>query len=776
MAKFCGNCGKPLGENDKVCGNCGTHVAVNEAVPPTAQSRTASNAINGKKATVIGVALLAMIVLAVVLIKVASGTTTKPSTSSTSSAPSSSAAQQIVANSRTPDVEPTPIPVAKKETLEERAKKAIKELDVWDGSVAESFNGGDGSAENPYQIANGAQLAKLANDTNSGIDFCDKYFVLTEDILLNNPSQWTDDNGKTFFDCFEDPAFVIYPLVNCGLMNEWIPIGINYSFGGSFDGDGHAIFGLHNGSVYYNKTYSNTDGAVGLFGVLQEGTVRNTTIAYSLISAGASSVGTFVGESKAGVIDDCHAEKVVINANASRVGGICGLTGNWSSGGGIYNSSFTDSLIFYEKSQGEIGGILGGGEKEIQSCYTNCTIRAYLYELADYSEVTGNIVMCIGGICGNGENISNCYSNVDIAAIEQNITTNEPESIRYTEIGGIAGNCYKEINNCGSSGYIYFEGKSLNTYLSGISGVLGSKNNEVELSNCYANVEITAENSPSIIGGIVAGARGETSITNCLYNEMSAPTGVGTTIYYDADSNRNSVIFTDRLIGSDEDELRTENNYSGWDFTNMWIIDKQINNGFPIPRSLMRFAENRRQKETVNNKVANEYQNRISDFGEQTSNSSPLNSDTSSRANYPTATPNITESPIEDPNSTSEPIPTPKKTQNGKYSTVTDYLLDPDVAQNINDKLKSLNDDEMEASVSGETTKLIYTFQFKDTEYSEELEEALKESLNNDENVKTFCGIAKSLESVVDQKSVCVVVTYVDMNGKLIYSREFFSI
>lgn len=49
MAKFCGNCGKPLGENDEVCGNCGTHVAVNEAVPPTAQSRTASNAINEKK-------------------------------------------------------------------------------------------------------------------------------------------------------------------------------------------------------------------------------------------------------------------------------------------------------------------------------------------------------------------------------------------------------------------------------------------------------------------------------------------------------------------------------------------------------------------------------------------------------------------------------------------------------------------------------------------------------------------------------------------------------
>ena len=142
MAKFCGNCGKPLGEKER-----GNHVAVNEAVPPTVQSRTASKAINGKKAAVIGTALLVVIVLAVVLIKAASGTTPKPSTSSISSAPSSSAAQQIAANSSTPDGEPTPIPAAKKETLEERAKKAIKELDVWDGSIAESFDGGDGSGE-----------------------------------------------------------------------------------------------------------------------------------------------------------------------------------------------------------------------------------------------------------------------------------------------------------------------------------------------------------------------------------------------------------------------------------------------------------------------------------------------------------------------------------------------------------------------------------------------------------------------------------------------------
>ena len=190
MAKFCGNCGKPLGENNKVCGNCGTPVAVNETVSPTAQSRAMSNATNGKRAAVIGVALLAVIVLSIALIKAASEATPKPSTSPTSSALASSTAQQIAANSSAADVEPTPIQAEKKETIEERAKKAIKELEVWDGSIAESFDGGDGSAENPYQIANGAQLAKLASDTNSGIDFSDKHFMLTSDIMLNDIRMW----------------------------------------------------------------------------------------------------------------------------------------------------------------------------------------------------------------------------------------------------------------------------------------------------------------------------------------------------------------------------------------------------------------------------------------------------------------------------------------------------------------------------------------------------------------------------------------------------------
>ena len=40
-------------------------------------------------------------------------------------------------------------------------------ISVWDGSTAAAFAGGTGTAEDPYQIANGAELAYLASSVNS---------------------------------------------------------------------------------------------------------------------------------------------------------------------------------------------------------------------------------------------------------------------------------------------------------------------------------------------------------------------------------------------------------------------------------------------------------------------------------------------------------------------------------------------------------------------------------------------------------------------------------
>lgn len=100
-------------------------------------------------------------------------------------------------------------------------------INVWDGSTAAAFAGGTGTAEDPYQIANGAQLAYLASSVNSGETYEEKNFVLTANIDLNG-LPWT-------------------PIANS--FSDALLGGSDYRiFAGNFDGNGYAISNVSIGS------------------------------------------------------------------------------------------------------------------------------------------------------------------------------------------------------------------------------------------------------------------------------------------------------------------------------------------------------------------------------------------------------------------------------------------------------------------------------------------------------------------------------------------------
>ena len=113
---------------------------------------------------------------------------------------------------------------------------------VWDGSVATSFAGGDGSLDDPYQIENAAQLAYLYRSVqDSGSAFSNnKHFKLTADIYLNDVSDpdWKTNNPRSWY---------ISTSTN------------GYRFTGNFDGDGHTVYGLY---------YDTTEGYLGLLPVM----------------------------------------------------------------------------------------------------------------------------------------------------------------------------------------------------------------------------------------------------------------------------------------------------------------------------------------------------------------------------------------------------------------------------------------------------------------------------------------------------------------------------
>lgn len=112
-------------------------------------------------------------------------------------------------------------------------KRLLWEEELLENSTFE----GDGSSQNPYQIRNVEDLILLMRLSNSGafaesgIRYCDAYYIVTADINLSE--------------------------------KFWTPIGtLLYPFNGKFNFNGHRITGIYTATFYSTISYN------GLFGVL----------------------------------------------------------------------------------------------------------------------------------------------------------------------------------------------------------------------------------------------------------------------------------------------------------------------------------------------------------------------------------------------------------------------------------------------------------------------------------------------------------------------------
>ena len=208
--------------------------------------------------------------------------------------------------------------------------------EVWDGKVAAAFAGGRGTAEDPYLIADGAQLARFAAIVN-GTDgmarntaACGK---LTADILLNDISDW-----ETWDESTEG-------------LNTWTPIGsITYRFSGTLDGDGHSVSG-----IYINITADYQ----GLVGFLDNGgTLQNLGVKASYIK-GDYYVGGVCGRNSS-TVTNCYNSGSV--EGYIRVGGVCG--DNYF--GTVTNCYNTGNVAGYSN----VGGLCGRNEMgTVTNCY-----------------------------------------------------------------------------------------------------------------------------------------------------------------------------------------------------------------------------------------------------------------------------------------------------------------------------------------------------------------------------------------------------------------------
>ena len=359
--------------------------------------------------------------------------------------------------------------------------------EVWDGSVAESFAGGKGTKDDPYQIANGSQLAYFAKRVNAeeyGEKYADTYFELTEDIDLGG-KEWTPI-GETVAD-----------LIMGG--HEY------FVFSGNFDGNGYIIKNLTIGT----ETSPYSGDVCGLFGAtsgtIEDVVLENVSINYvggnHSSGYGFRMGGALVGYSMGDIVN-CTVIGLDMKAGSdgsyvalNSLGGLVGI----QDGGTTVSHSRVSGKIEESTKKGNVGGFVGTLAKGSSAKYCGADVSV---------EVTGNgRGIAVGGFVGIGNGttadetlIENCYATGNITGAE------------YAGgfVGNISGlnisNCYAkgDVNNC-------FVGASF------LGTDAASNNYYGTVKNCYAT-GLVSDISSSAYAFAMQDTMKRSTIQNCYYN------------------------------------------------------------------------------------------------------------------------------------------------------------------------------------------------------------------------------------------------------------------
>ena len=244
---------------------------------------------------------------------------------------------------------------------------------------------GDGSATDPYQIANAGNLYWFADMFNSDYDtYCAKSVKLTADIVVNDGTFDADGN------------FTATGASTTSKPREWVAIGPDvwyHYYQGTFDGNGHTISGLYISDAAHIN--------LGLMRYVDEdAVVKNLGVVNCYLSS-FGDLGAICYENY-GTITNCYSTGVITSPNNSN-GGLCE-----SNYGTISNCYSTCSV----SAPYGVGGISVLNYGTISNCYFAGTVASPETEYC-------------GGICGrnyddsswtgNYGSITNCYTTCDVA-------------------------------------------------------------------------------------------------------------------------------------------------------------------------------------------------------------------------------------------------------------------------------------------------------------------------------------------------------------------------
>ena len=420
-------------------------------------------------------------------------------------------------------------------TLLPTAVMAEESVAAWDGSIATAFAGGSGTGNDPYQIADGAQLAYLANSVNGGESYADTYFVLTANIDLGN-KDWT-------------------PIANS--FSDALLGGSNYRvFAGNFDGNGYTISNVSIGS----EAAPLEADVFGFFGAT-EGKISNLNLHTVSIHgiAKVASIGAVVGfagglvGSSGGSIENCHVTGLTMDMSAPSnvyaaaywVGGLVGAL----DGTQLINECSVSGGITEKAGKGSIGGLIGELGKAAKITYSRSNVTVNVK--AD-SRGGANVGGFIGK--GNGKTdaetiIRNCYAT-------GNVTGGA-----YT--GGFAGGLWGlNIKNCYASGNVSQAAAAMASFV----GTDASDSNYYgSITNRFTTGIVTGSSPFRYAFAEQSSATKRSEITNCYFavENLGIKNQNESATEKPQDEMKNEA-FAAALNGSDDS--------NGWSFVNGQVL------------------------------------------------------------------------------------------------------------------------------------------------------------------------------------------------------------
>ena len=224
-----------------------------------------------------------------------------------------------------------------------------KDAEKWDGAVDTSWYDPEATV---YELTTPNQFAGLAKLVDEGNSFEGKIVKLAADIDLESK--------------------ILDPI---GSYRKDKP------FKGTFDGQDHTIFNLSQNTWALDNGYYYGDLGLGLFGLIEDATIKNLTMDGAEISGESAIVGIVAGCA----YGDCTFENITVSNSKGAdyqyyAGGLVG----WASGNHTYKNITVDETTtigsqwgdFGNASGGIIGGIGSSAEILFENCVVSCRIDA----------------------------------------------------------------------------------------------------------------------------------------------------------------------------------------------------------------------------------------------------------------------------------------------------------------------------------------------------------------------------------------------------------------